>query len=43
MIGVIQKRGVQGGGVLAARTRVLFQFFVPNQLVQPRDEHGELG
>jgi hypothetical protein len=29
--------------VLSARRKVLFQFFVPNELILPRDERGELG
>src|SRR5207249_260202 len=33
----------QSGGVLSARRKVLFQFFVPNELILPRDERGELG
>jgi hypothetical protein len=33
----------QSGGVLSARRKVLLQFFVPNELILPRDERGELG
>src|SRR6266404_2304897 len=33
----------QSAGVLSARRKVLFQFFVPNELILPRDERGELG
>src|SRR5882724_3811634 len=33
----------QSGGVLSARRKVLFQFFVPNELILPRGERGELG
>ena len=29
--------------MLSARRKVLFQFFVPNELILPRDERGELG
>src|SRR5437660_4572511 len=33
----------QSAGVLSVGRKVLFQFFVPNELILPRDERGELG
>jgi len=33
----------QSASVLSARRKVLFEFFIPNELVLPRDERAELG